>query len=67
MKVQLLVLMEALVHQRKMFVLNLVKQRQYSALVSIIIVIIVICLLMENKSLSLKPIMETSAFQLDFV
>ena len=67
MKVQLLVLMEALVHQRKILVLNLVKQRQNSALVSIIIVIIVICLLMENKSLSLKPIMETSAFQLDFV
>ena len=67
MKVQLLVLMEALVHQRKILVLNLVKQKQYSALVSIIIVIIVICLLMENKSLSLKPIMETSAFQLDFV
>ena len=54
MKVQLVVLMEVLVHKRKSLVLTLVKER-----VCIIMVkIIVIFLLMEKKSLSLKPIKE---------
>ena len=46
--------MEALVHQRKKLVLILVNQTQNFAWVCIIMLIIVICLLMEKKSLSLK-------------
>ena len=53
----------------KTFSINnlVVKQRQNFAWVYIIMGIIVICLLTEKKSLSLKLIMEMSTFQLDFV
>ena len=47
-------LMEALVHQRKHLVLILLKQTQNLAWASITMLIIVICLLMEKKSLNLK-------------
>ena len=67
MKVRLIVLMEALVHQRKTLVLILVKEAQNFVSVCIIMVIIVICLLMEKRSSRLKPIMEMSTFQLNFV
>ena len=66
MKVQILVLIKALVHQRRCLVLTLKKQRQNIASAYIIMVIIVICLLMEKKSLSFKPTMTTSAFQFGF-
>ena len=46
----------------KKFRINLVKQRQTFVWVYIKLVIIVICLLMENKYLGLKPIMEMSTF-----
>ena len=45
----------------------LVKQTQNFAWVCIIIVIIVICLLMENKSLGLKLIIKMVTFQISFV
>ena len=66
MKEILLVLMEALVCQKKNSILTLVKQRQNFAGVYIV-TIIVIYLLTEKKSLSLKLIMETAIFQLGFV
>ena len=66
MKIPLLVSMEALVHQRKSLVLNLVKQGRNFAWVYITIMAIVICLLTENKSLNLKPIIKMSIFQLNF-
>ena len=59
--------MEALVHKRKDLVLSLVKKRQNFVWVCIIIAIMVIFLLMENKSLNLKPMMEIPTFQLGFV
>ena len=58
--------MEALVCQKKNSILTLVKQRQNFAEVNIV-TIIVIYLLTEKKSLSLKLIMETAIFQLGFV
>ena len=60
-------LMEVLVHQRKKIVLTLMKQIQKFASVYIIMLIIVVCLLMENKSLSLKPTIKILTFLLDFV
>ena len=54
MKIPLMVSMEALVHQRKSLVLNLVKQGQNFGWVYITIMAIVICLLTEKKSLNLK-------------
>ena len=51
----------------KKSVLTLVNQRQDFACVSIIMVIIVTCLLMGNKSKSLKLIKKISTFQLGFV
>ena len=54
MKVQLLELIEALVHQRKRPKSILVKQTQNFAWVCIIILIIVICLLMYKKFLYFK-------------
>ena len=51
----------------KKSVLTLVNQRQDFACVSIIMVIIVTCLLMGNKSKSLKLIKKISTFQLSFV
>ena len=67
MKEILLVLMEAFVHQKKSSVLTLVKQIQDIDWVYIIMLIIVICLLMENKSLSLKLTIKMLTFQLNFV
>ena len=51
MKVQLMVLMD---HQRKSFVLMLLKETQNFVRVCIIMLTIVICFLMETKSLNLK-------------
>ena len=51
----------------KKSVLTLVNQRQDFACVSIIMVIIITCLLMGNKSKSLKLIKKISTFQLSFV
>lgn len=51
----------------KKSVLTLLNQRQDFACVSIIMVIIVTCLLMGNKSKSLKLIKKISTFQLSFV
>ena len=62
-----MVLIKAWAHQRKGLVSILVKQTQEFAWVCIIIVIIVICLLMEKKSLSLKPGINMLIFQLNFV
>ena len=67
MKVHVLELMKALVHQRKSAVLILVKQRQNMGWVCTIILIIVICLLMENKSFSLKPTIKMLTFHFNFV
>ena len=53
--------MEALVDQRKSLVLILVKQRQNSR-VYITIMIIVISVLTEKKSISLKKIIKISTF-----
>ena len=53
MKVQLMVLMEALDHQRKSFVLILLKETQNFVWVCIIMLTIVICFLMETKSLKM--------------
>ena len=66
MKIPLMVSMEALVHQRKSLVLNLVKQGQNFGWVYITIMAIVICLLTEKKSLNLKSIIKMSIFQLNF-
>ena len=59
MKVKLMVLMETLDHQRKNLVLIVLKQIQTFVWVSTIMLIIV-SLLMENKSLKVLT------FQLDF-
>ena len=66
MKIPLMASMEALVHQRKSLVLNLVKQGQNFGWVYITIMAIVICLLTEKKSLNLKSIIKMSIFQLNF-
>ena len=66
MKVTFLVLMEALVHQKKGSVLVSVKQRQNVAWVWITMVIIVNCFLMVKKSISLKLVTKMLTFQLDF-
>ena len=52
--------------QTKSLILILVKPRQNFAWVYSATVIIVICLLMQKKSLSLKPIMEMSTSQRNF-
>ena len=62
-----MVLIKDWAHQRKGLVLVLVKQTQTFAWVCIIIVTIVICLLMEKKSLSLKPGINVLILQLNFV
>ena len=58
----LMLLAEVLVHQRKSFFLILVKQVQNFVRVCIIMMIIVICLLMEKKPLSLKLIIKMLTF-----
>ena len=64
-KAQLMVLMEASVHRRKIFVLILVKQTQNVAWVCIIMVVIFTCLLMENNRLRLESIIKILTFQLN--
>ena len=51
----------------KRLVLILVKQTQNFIWVCIIMLIIIICLLMEKKSLSLKPKIKMLTFQINFV
>ena len=63
MKGQLLELIEDLVHQRNILVLVLVKQTQNLAWAYIIMLILVFCLLMENRYLNLKPTIKTLTFQ----
>ena len=58
--------MEALVHQKKKLVLILLKQTQNFVLVSIIMLIIANCLLMESNYLSLYPKQKMLTFQLNF-
>ena len=62
-----MVLMEALDHHKKLLVLILVEQSQNSFWVYIIMLITVICMLMEKKSLNLKPTIRMLTFQLNFV
>ena len=62
-----MVLIKALDHQRKILVLILVKQTQTFAWIYIVMLIIVICLLIEKKSLNLKPTIKVLTFQLNFV
>ena len=66
MKEILLVLIEALVHHKQNLVLILVTKTQSFARVQMIMLIIIICLLMEKKSLSLKPTTKMLTFQLNF-
>ena len=66
MKEILLVLIEALVHHKQNLVLILVTKTQSFARVHMIMLIIIICLLMEKKSLSLKPTTKMLTFQLNF-
>ena len=64
---QLLGLIEALINQRKSLVLILVYQTTNFAWVYIMMLIIVICLLMENNSLNLNWKIDMLTFQLNFV
>ena len=66
MKEILLVLIEALVHHKQNLVLILVAKTQSFARVHMTMLIIIICLLMEKKSLSLKPTTKMLTFQLNF-
>ena len=61
-----MVIMETLDHYRKSLVLILVKQTQSFVRVSIIMLTIVICLLIENRYLSLRLTMKMLTFQLNF-
>ena len=61
-----MILIKALVEQRKSLVLTLVKQRENFAWVCITIVINVICLLQQKKSISLNQIIKMSTFKLNF-
>ena len=63
MQVKFLELMEPLIRQIKRLVSILVRQTQ----VYIIMLLIVNSLLMENKSLNLKPTIKTSILQLNFI
>ena len=56
----------ALVHQRKSLVMILIKQTQNFVFVCIIMLIILICLLIEKKSLSLKSTIKNINFQIQF-
>ena len=51
----------------KKFSINLVKQTQIFAWVCIIMLVIVICLFVEKKSLSLKSTIKMLTFQCNFV
>ena len=59
--------MEALDHQKSSLILILVKQTQNIVWIYIIMVIIVICLLMEKRSLNIKLTIKMLTFQLNFV
>ena len=59
-----MIIMKALVQQRKRLVLMLVKQRKKITWVFIATVIIAICLLTEEKASSLKLIIKMSAIQI---
>ena len=67
MKDHLLTLMEAIVQQKKSFLSTIPRQRQNFARVYIAMVIIVIYLLTEKKSINLKQIIGPSTFQFNFV
>ena len=67
MKVQLLKLMEHLVHQRKNLVLVLLKITQNFVKVCIVMLITAICLEMVKKFLRLMPKIKMLTFQLNFV
>ena len=67
MKEILLAPMGGLVHQRMSLALVLVKQGQNFAYVCIIIVIMVICLLMEKKFISLELVIQMLTLKLNFV
>ena len=58
--------MGALVYQRKSLVLILLKPTQNFAWVCVVMLIIVICLLMDKKSLSLKPTIKMLIFRPQF-
>ena len=55
------------VSPEKKFTINFSKARTNSAWPWIIMVIIIIGLLMDKKSIKLKSIMETSTFQVTFI
>ena len=59
--------MEAFVHHRKNLVLILVRETQNFAWFYTIMLINVICLLMENKSLNLKLTIKMLTLQLNFI
>ena len=59
--------MEALDHQKSSLILILVKQTQNIVWIYIIMVMIVICLLMEKRSLNIKLTIKMLTFQLNFV
>ena len=56
--------MEALVFQKKRLVLVLVKQTQN---VASFCIAMIVCLLMEKKSISLKLVMKMLTFQINFL
>ena len=62
-----LILILVLLYQKKSLVLILVKKTQHFAWAYIIMLTKVICLLMEEKYLNLKPTIKMLTFQLDFV
>ena len=62
-----LILILVLLYQKKSLVLILVKKMQHFVWAYIIMLTKVICLLMEEKYLNLKPTIKMLTFQLDFV
>ena len=62
----MLVIMEALVHQKKSLILILVEQTQNFVWVCIIMMIIIMCLLMGKKSLTFQLNFDLEVFLIDF-
>ena len=62
----MLVIMEALVHQKKNLILILVEQTQNFVWVCIIMMIIIMCLLMGKKSLTFQLNFDLEVFLIDF-
>ena len=62
----MLVIMEALVHQKKSLILILVEQTQNFVWVCIIMMIIIMCLLMGKKSLTFQINFDLEVFLIDF-